>query len=222
MPSRPVSYPPPITIPALGPPTDPSRSARFIFINGLGDDASGLETNTPAWYTPTSLTSSHPELDDDEDNEGIKTSTIYVVSLIDGLISQGIPLNRIIIGGFSQGCAMSLIVGLTSKYAGKLGGIVSLSDYLPLADKISALREEAELTPHVDNKVPMFLARGTRDMMIPKRYCRIAYETLFGLGVKREVARIKEYEGMGHVMSGAVLRDLCAWLEEVVGVDKGS
>jgi lysophospholipase-2 len=105
---------------------------------------------------------------------------------------------------------------ISTKYAGKLGGLVGLSGYLPLAEKVADLREEAGLMRHVDDDVEVFLARGTRDMLVPKRHFRICCETLLELGVDQEKVTVSEYEGIGHVMSGPELRDLCAWLERVV------
>jgi predicted esterase len=173
-----------------------------------------------AWYTPTPLSpypSSRPELDDEEDEAGMKSSMTYLVSLINNLVEQGMPEKRIVLGGFSQGCAMTLLTGLTSsKYAGKLGGLVGLSGYLPLADRIPALREAAGLAKHVEDDVGMLLARGTRDMLVPKRHFRICYETLFGLGMKQEKVVVKEYEGLGHTVGGAMMRDMCEFLERVV------
>ncbi|KAF2661578.1 acyl-protein thioesterase 1 [Lophiostoma macrostomum CBS 122681] len=238
---------PPLIIPAINPPSDTSASATFIFIHGLGDDAYGLESiprqfqaanklphltwvlpnalfdqeaMQTAWHAPSPLSpfpSSRPDLDEEEDETGLKASVEYIVSLIDDVVAQGVPPNRIVMGGFSQGHALALLTGLIStKYSGKLGGLVGLSGYLPLADKIAELRGEAGLTRHVDDDVDVFLARGTRDMLVPKRHFRICNETLFGLGVKQEKVTVKEFEGMGHVMSSSELRDLCAWLERVI------
>ncbi|KAF2122491.1 Alpha/Beta hydrolase protein [Lophiotrema nucula] len=238
---------PPITIPASSPPPSPSQSAAFIFIHGLGDEAAGVENiahqfqsahklphlqwifpnalenrdaMTTAWYTPTRLSpypSSRPELDDPEDEEGMRSSMSYIETLIDDLVSQGVPERRIVLGGFSQGCAMTLLTSLLSpKYSGKLAGLVGLSGYLPLADRIRALRGEAGLAREVEDEVEVFLGRGTRDMLVPKRCLRIAQEKLVELGVKEEKLIVKEYEGVGHSMSGAMLRDVCAWLERVV------
>lgn len=96
---------------------------------------------------------------------------------------------------------MSLLVGLTStKYAGKLGGLVGLSGYLPLANRIPKLREEAGLPSRVDDDVPIFITRGTRDVLVPKKYLTIG----------------SRYEGMGYVLGGPPLRDLCQWLETVL------
>lgn len=48
-------------------------------------------------------------------------------------VDSGIPANRIIIGGFSQGGSMSLLTGLTSER--RLGGVVVMSGWLPLKNK---------------------------------------------------------------------------------------
>ncbi|KAH7401316.1 Alpha/Beta hydrolase protein [Pyrenochaeta sp. MPI-SDFR-AT-0127] len=237
---------PPIIIQPSSPPGDKSGSAAFVFVHGLGDDAEGIESiarqfqaagKLPymqwvlptalenhdlamnAWYIPTGLSPyppSRPELEDDEDEEGMMTTVAYLTTLIDDLISQGVPEKRIILGGFSQGHAMALLTGLISKYAGKLGGLVGLSGYLPLLERVPLLRDEAGLSKEVDDNVEIFLARGTGDRLVPKRYHRMCYESLYGFGVKEERVTLKEYENMGHVMGGAELRDLCAWLERVV------
>lgn len=140
----------------------------------------------------------------------------YITSLVDDLVAQGVPEKRIIVGGFSQGHAMALLTGLVSKYSGRLGGLFGLSGYLPLSERIPALRENAGLPKDVNDEVNVFLARGTGDRLVPKRHHRLCYERLFEFGIKEEKTTIKEYENMGHVMSGGELRDLCAWLEKTL------
>ncbi|KAH7394153.1 acyl-protein thioesterase 1 [Phaeosphaeria sp. MPI-PUGE-AT-0046c] len=237
---------PPIILQPTAPSIDASKAAAFVFVHGLGDEAEGVENvarqfqaagklphmkwvlpnaednhdlATTAWYMPTRLSPyppSRPELEDDEDEEGMLATVSYLTTLIDDLVEQGIPANRIVLGGFSQGHAMSILTGLVSRYAGKLGGLVGLSGYLPLPDRMTGLREKAGLLKVVDDSVEIFLARGTGDRLVPKRYHRLCYEKLYELGVKKEHATIREYEGLGHAMGGAELRDLCAWLEEIV------
>ncbi|KAL1596034.1 hypothetical protein SLS59_008023 [Nothophoma quercina] len=237
---------PPIVLPATSPAPSPSQSAAIVFVHGLGDTAEGPSSvaeqfqragklpymswtipnaieehdlGTTAWYMPTRLSPyppSRPELEDDEDEDGMLKSVQYITGLIDELVAQGVPEKRIVLAGFSQGHVMTLLTGLTSKYAGKLGGLVGLSGYMALPERVPALREEAGLLKDVEYDVPIFLARGTGDRLVPKRYHRLCCEALSKFGVKDEVLTVKEYEGMGHVMGGAELRDLCAWLEQVV------
>lgn len=237
---------PPIIVPPTTPPSDPSKAAAIIFIHGLGDDAEGLENiprqfqsagkmpymtwvlpnalenrdlAMTAWYMISDLSPyppSRPELEDPEDEEGMMASVAYLKSLIDDQVAQGVPENRIVVAGFSQGHAMTLLTGLTTKYAGKLAGLVGLSGYLPLIERIPALREANGLPKDVDDDVKIFLARGTADRLVPKRLHRMCYEALYSYGVKEANVTMKEYEGMGHVMAGAELRDLCEWLENIV------
>lgn len=140
----------------------------------------------------------------------------YIASLIDCLVAQGVPANRIVLGGFSQGGSMALLTGLMSKYAGKLAGLVGLSGYLPLADQIGELRKEAGLTERVEDEVQVFLVRRTGHMLVPKWYFHLYEEKLRVIGVKDEMLETKQYEGMAHGMGGTELRDLCTWLERVV------
>ena len=172
-----------------------------------------------AWYRPTSLTAppaGRPELADEEDEEGLRESVKYVESLLDSLTSKGIPPNRIVLGGFSQGCAMSLLTELTSRYSGKLAGIVGLMGYLPIPGRIQHLRTEASL-PHVLGMVPMFLARGVEDRLVPRSKWDESIKELQKLGASEEVAmEIHEYKGLGHSLSGELLQDLDVWLGKVI------
>jgi len=96
---------------------------KWIFPNAL-EHRNAMKT---AWDTPTPLSpfpSSCPEPNNPEDEDGMKFSIAYIITLIDDLVSQGIPEIRIFLGGFSQGCAMTLLTGLISRYAGKLAGLV--------------------------------------------------------------------------------------------------
>lgn len=173
-----------------------------------------------AWYTPSSLSpwaSQRPELDDPEDEEGMLKSVHYAESLIDGLIEKGVPANRIVLGGFSQGHAVALLTGLTSKrYAGKLAGLVCLSGYLPIPQRIDLLREENGLPQVVGGDVRLFVVRGKTDMLVPKRYLRLQLEKFMELGIPGEVVEVHEYEGLGHSVSAPLLMDLLSWLEKVI------
>ncbi|KAF2723490.1 alpha/beta-hydrolase [Polychaeton citri CBS 116435] len=235
----------PIYKPAVAPPSDPAHGAAFIFVHGLGDTAEGLEgiadqfqknsklnymnwilpnasedhdSMTTAWYQPTRLTPfppPRPELEDEEDEQGMRKSVAYIESLLDACVNKGIPPQRIVLGGFSQGCVVSLLTDLTSsKYSGKLAGIVGLMGYMPLVERIQDMRAESGLPPVIGD-VPMFLARGQRDQLVPKRYWSQMLDKLRELGLDESSLVATEYQG-GHGLSAPVLRDLCAWLERVV------
>ncbi|KAL1306030.1 hypothetical protein AAFC00_004158 [Neodothiora populina] len=234
----------PIIKPAQSPTQDPAHSAAIIFLHGLDDDAHGWEDianqfqranklpylqwifpNAPhnhdarqnAWYNPTPLRATpagRPELAEEEDEEGLRKSVAYVESLVDGLCSKGIPTNRIVLAGFSQGCALSLLTELTSRHSGRFAGIAGLMGYLPLPDKIQAMRSEAGL-PHVVGEVPLFLGRGGQDRLIPHTRWDETVGKLKELGFGSAL-ELKEYPDLGHALSPVVLQDLLVWLESIV------
>lgn len=192
------------------------------------------EANSTAWYTPgsfspvpvgrsssssTNTTSNQdPEADEppDEAEDEMLESVEYVCSLIDAEVSKGVKLARIVVGGFSQGCAISLMVALCSRYQGKLGGVVGLSGYLPQGGKIYEGRKRYSSQSEEGMGMKVFLAHGTRDMLVPMRVFRETRKRVQEtVGVERVVDR--EYEGMGHSTGGGEFRDLCAFLEGVVG-----
>ena len=153
------------------------------------------------------------EDDEDDDEEGMMKSVEYICRLIDREVEEGkLPLERIVVGGFSQGCAIALLTGLLSRYAGRLGGVVGLSGYLPLLGKVSKIVEEKGQIG--GNATKWFLAHGSKDQLVPKRVFTSYKENLEGW--EGDSVEAKIYEGMGHSTTGAEVRDLCSWLEKVL------
>jgi len=77
-----------------------------------------------------------------DDEEGIMRTVDTIDQLVEEEIKRGVPADRIIVGGFSQGCATSLVWGLTSKLRDVVAGVVCASGYFPLAKRIGQLRRE--------------------------------------------------------------------------------
>ena len=160
-----------------------------------------------------------PDEDEDEDDEeGMMKSVEYICRLIDTEVEAGVPVERIVVGGFSQGCAISLLVGLMGRYKGTLGGVVGLSGYLPLSGKVGKMVEEREEKGHDTRQTKWFLAHGSRDQLVPKRLFMKYREKIEGWETNRVEVRL--YEGMGHATVGAEIRDLCEWLQRVVPASK--
>ena len=111
----------------------------------------------PAWYDIYA-----PDLVKRQDEAGILTSEKAIQALITREVARGIPAERIVLAGFSQGCAMALHTGL--RYPQKLAGIIALSGYLPLADQFAAERHNANA------RTPIFMAHGSQDpVVVPAR-----------------------------------------------------
>lgn len=105
-----------------------------------------------------------------EDNAGIHASQHYIESLIQHEINRGIPANRIVLAGFSQGGAIALQTAL--RYKEPLAGVMALSTYLPLKNSLAQ-----EKTPQ-NQHTPIFMAHGTLDTVITLNTCRISFEVL--------------------------------------------
>ena len=93
-----------------------------------------------------------------EDEKGVRESEGLLGKLIEAQKGKGIQPAKIVLAGFSQGGAIVLQTGL--RYPERLAGIVALSTYLPLQEKISEASQ-----PNRD--VPIFMAHGTYDDIIP-------------------------------------------------------
>ena len=93
-----------------------------------------------------------------EDEAGLRESQALIEALIAQERERGVPASRIVLMGFSQGCAMTLLTGL--RHGERLAGLVGLSGYLPLAASTAAERTAANAD------VPIFLAHGRDDPMI--------------------------------------------------------
>jgi predicted esterase len=107
-----------------------------------------------------------------QDEPGLLRTRDYINSLIQAEIDAGIPANRIVLGGFSQGGAMALLTGLTAKV--KLAGIIALSSWLPLDNKIPSLVQESDL----NHETPIFMAHGDVDPVVPNAFGQMSYEAL--------------------------------------------
>jgi predicted esterase len=113
-----------------------------------------------------------------EDEPGIQRSQAYFHSLIKAEIEKGIPSDRIVLGGFSQGGAMALLSGVTSSE--KLGGIFGLSSYLLLREKLRDM-----IPANSPNKdVPIFMGHGDSDPVVQYKWGELSAEELTNLGWK--------------------------------------
>lgn len=171
---------------------------RFIFPNAPVRPVSvcGGE-RMPAWYDLLA-----PDLLLREDEAGLRDAQVYLASLIDQEVARGIPSRRIVIGGFSQGCAMSLMTGL--RYPLPLAGIAGLSGYLPLDGQTGREATEA------NRATPVFLGHGEGDTVVPLAAARLARDWLRAEG--HDVAW--HVYPMAHEIIGKEIADLNAWLVE--------
>jgi phospholipase/carboxylesterase len=94
-----------------------------------------------------------------EDDAGIRASAAAVARLVDREVERGVPAERIVLAGFSQGGAVALQLALREPR--RLAGVLALSTYLPLAATLAREKSAASA------EVPIFMAHGQYDPMIP-------------------------------------------------------
>ena len=136
-----------------------------------------------------------------EDEIGLRKSQQQIEQLIAREIERGIHAERIILAGFSQGCAMTLQTGL--RYPKKLAGLLCLSGYLPLADKLPAECSEANCS------TPIFMAHGRVDPVVQIARAETSRDFLTSLGYAIEWKDYsmphsvceEEIDDIGHVIT---------------------
>lgn len=168
----------------------PHAPVRPVTING------GMAMR--AWYDILTL-----ERGGLSDIAGIRASA----ALLDGLIARererGIAADRIVVAGFSQGGAIALHSGL--HYKERLAGIMALSTYLPLDDAPAAAAR----------KVPIFMAHGTLDPMLPMSLGRDSADLLLAHGL---LVEWHEYP-MAHSVCAEEIVDIRRWLLRIYAVE---
>jgi phospholipase/carboxylesterase len=141
-----------------------------------------------------------------EDEVGLRASQALVEALIAREEARGIAADRIVLMGFSQGCAMTLLTGL--RHARRLAGLVGLSGYLPLAGSTEAERHPA------NRDTPVFLAHGRRDPIVTLSRAEASRDQLRALG---QPVTWREYP-IEHGVCAEELADLQTWLVERLSV----
>ena len=135
-----------------------------------------------------------------EDESSIRASQRAVERLIAREVRRGVARARILLAGFSQGAAITLQTGL--RQSEPLAGLMVLSGYLPLADSLPSERAAQSAT------VPIFMAHGSSDPVIPIARARDSRERLQALGYS---VQWHEYP-MQHALSAEELGDIAAFL----------
>lgn len=152
-----------------------------------------------AWYDIVAS-----DLGRQEDEGGLRASQAKIEALIARENARGIPNERIILAGFSQGCAMTLQTGL--RQTKPLAGMLCLSGYVPIAPKAAA-----EHTPE-SKTTPIFLVHGHMDPVIPIARATASRDLLLQWGYNVEW---HEY-AMQHSLCQEEVQHISAWLKKVL------
>ena len=152
-----------------------------------------------AWYDIYGLTPISRE-----DETGISESQAAINALITKEINRGIAPERIVLAGFSQGGAIALHTAL--RYPQRLAGVLALSTYLPLKDKLAAEKSIANQT------IPIFMAHGVDDDIITMERCQ---DSLAVLQAQNYQIDWHEYP-MAHSVCMAEIADIQLFLSKLL------
>lgn len=155
----------------------------------------------PAWYD---IMNTGADIAKREDEGGLRKSQQAIEALIAREKERGVPASRIVLAGFSQGCAMALQTGL--RHPEKLAGLLCLSGYLPLADKTAAERSPA------NQDTPIFMAHGRGDGVVAIQRAEDSRNLLVSLGYQVEW---QEYF-MQHSVCLEEIEAIGAWFKRVL------
>lgn len=178
------------------------QETKFIFPNAPTIPITiNMGMRMPGWYDITDIDNL---ADRSEDETGILRSQKTFHQLIADEVSAGIPTERIVLGGFSQGGAMALLAGVTAPT--KLGGIFGLSCYLLLKDK---LKDMAGADP-VNQQTPIFMGHGEDDPLVRCPWGQQTAEKLKSWGYEVDW---RTYRGLTHSAAPKEINDLEEWLK---------
>jgi phospholipase/carboxylesterase len=148
-----------------------------------------------AWYDILALSGAARH-----DENGIRDSIVLLDRLIRRERERGTPADRIVVAGFSQGGAIALCGAL--RYPERLAGILALSTYLPLAERLAAEASSA------NRDLPILMCHGTHDPVLPIAMGEASRDQLVALGYPVEW---RAYP-MQHQVCMPEIEDIAAWL----------
>lgn len=151
----------------------------------------------PAWYDILGL-----ELVDRQDKAGIEQSEMIIRKVMDEQLNAGFTYEQIFLAGFSQGGAMALHTALHT--TARLGGVIALSAYLPLAD---------HTRPKLDKQTPFFLGAGKFDPLVIPKWVELSEDWLLNNGYTH---LSKHWYPMEHSVCMEEIRDLSLWISQQV------
>ena len=215
-------------LPFVDVPASGETKAAVIWLHGLGDSGHGFAPIVPelrlpaghgirfifphaperpvtvnngfvmrAWYDIKTM-----DLQNRADEAGVRQSAQLVQNLLDKVIASGVPSEKIILAGFSQGGVIAL--HLLPRLPYKIAGVMALSTYMAVPDQL-----KADMLA-VNKTTPLLVAHGLSDGVVPLHAGQLAFNTLKYAGFN---ARWLDYR-MEHSVCAQEVADLSRFIQQ--------
>ncbi|KAF8626645.1 hypothetical protein AX15_004738 [Amanita polypyramis BW_CC] len=176
----------------------------------------------PSWFDCLSFDIENRQ----EDEEGLFRAVAWINEIIQAERKAGIPPDRIVVGGFSQGGALAMLTGLTTTE--HLAGVFILGSYVPLREKIQ------EIATKLAAQIPLFWGHGKCDSQVKSEFALASAKQLASdLGVRFQIKKERQtqedlerngidglrfhvYSSLGHWISPEELDDLVVWVAHLL------
>lgn len=210
-----------------------THSGTMVFMHGLGDSADGwIDTirqyaqmmpwikfivptaptrpitlnggmPMPAWFDIASLS---PE--DADKMHGTDDTVKFISKIIDDEVAAGVSRERIVLGGFSQGAAMSLRAGLMRSADECIGGVVAFSGFMP---------NVSSFTVNGSENVPVFQTHGTADPVVNMAWGKLTHELIKSKGCTQ--LEFMELPGIPHSITNEAITKAAAFVCKIIPDD---
>jgi len=141
-----------------------------------------------------------------DNGKDLPESVEIIHKLVDAQVAAGVPPNRIVLGGFSQGGALALVASL--KYTKALAGACILSGWCPPSSDVASLA-----TASANKGSPCLVCHGSADRTVLPVCGESVRDVLLAAGTPVE---FHMYLGMAHSSSPQEERDIAAFLKRVL------
>lgn len=206
------------------------HTASLIFCHGLGDTGQGWAQNfdqlglngvkvlcptaptrpvrlnmgasMPAWFD---LPPMGPEMLTNIDWEGVKISIAHVHKIIEQEVALGVPVERIMVGGFSQGGCLAVRAALN--YPKQLAGCIALSSFMGPTEDLTA-----DKLPPANMTIPLMWGHGEADPVVPYGFGKVGADALKKVGIPLE---FHSYPGLGHSACPEEMRDVKDFIQKL-------
>lgn len=181
------------------------------------------EAATTAWFVPRRLPNGlvpfvpgHVrETEEEDDEEGILKSVDTLDKVVDDELARGTPPDRLVVGGFSQGCVISLVWSVVGRNRHNVAGVISIGGYFPLAHRLEAIRAERNIQDQAEEKREWYYVHGRADQIVPYQMYEEGQITL-AKWVGKDRIETRLIDGLAHNTNDVILRGMLRFFNRII------